>query len=83
MHRWNQKFYLPYYMQQISFTSEMKMPMLYLKCKTCDEEFLSGIDIDEKNFEKVKFKGYHICPKWHAHKYDKKDYYFKEITSTC
>ena len=57
--------------------------MLYLKCKTCDEEFLSGIDIDEENFEKVKFKGYHICPKWHAHKYDKKDYYFKEITSTC
>jgi len=53
--------------------------MLYIKCKTCGEEFLSGIDIDEKSFETAKFTGYHTCPKWHAHKYNKKDYYFKEI----
>jgi len=56
-----------------------KMPMLYLKCKTCGAEFPSGMSFDKKSFETATLIGnYHTCPKGHTHPYDKKDYYFKE-----
>ena len=55
------------------------MPMLYLKCKTCQIEFASGIGSDKKSFETISLIGnYHVCPKGHTNQYDKKDYYFKE-----
>ena len=55
------------------------MPMLYVKCKTCDTEFASGMGFDKESFKNSKISGnYHTCPKGHTHAYDKKDYYFKE-----
>ena len=55
------------------------MPMLYLKCKSCQTEFASGIGSDKESFKTVRLIGnYHTCPKGHTHQYDKKDYFFKE-----
>jgi hypothetical protein len=55
------------------------MPMLYLRCKTCKEEFASGINVDKKSFKTTILKqNFHSCPKRHVHPYDKIDYYFKE-----
>ena len=55
------------------------MPLLYLKCKTCNTEFSSGLGFDKKDFKRTVFTGtQHTCPKGHKHAYDKKDYYFKE-----
>ena len=54
------------------------MPMLYLKCKTCQMEFASGFNFDKKSFETSQiFNNVHSCPNEHTNKYDKKDYYFK------
>ena len=51
------------------------MPMLYLRCKTCDTEFASGISVDNKSFETlILSENHHICPEGHTHTYDKKDY---------
>ena len=51
------------------------MPRLYLRCKTCDTEFASGISVDKKSFETLILSGnQHTCPKGHTHTYDKKDY---------
>jgi hypothetical protein len=55
------------------------MPALYLKCKTCDLEFASGISTDKISFETMTLeKNYHTCPKGHKNRYDKKNYYFKK-----
>ncbi len=55
------------------------MPMLYLKCKTCQTEFPSGMEFDKKAFETSKITGnYHICPDGHSNQYEKEDYFFKE-----
>jgi hypothetical protein len=55
-----------------------EMPTLYLKCKTCKIEFVSGMSFDKKSFETATLSNNeHRCPKGHTNRYDKKDYYFK------
>ena len=59
------------------FGKVKKVSTLYLKCKTCGVEFVSGIACDKKSFQTLTLKGnYHTCPKGHTHQYDKKDYHF-------
>jgi len=54
------------------------MARLYLKCKTCGIEFVSGIDLDKESFESTTFvDNYHVCPNQHSNSYNKQDYYFK------
>jgi len=56
------------------------MPKLYVKCKTCNIEFASGIGSDEKSFPTSVLSGnQHECPKGHTSIYDKKDYYLKRF----
>jgi len=53
------------------------MPSLYLKCKTCGVNFESGIVVEKKGLESIKFEdNQHTCPKGHIHTYNKKDYFF-------
>jgi hypothetical protein len=52
------------------------MPKLYVKCKTCNTEFASGISVNEKSFKTLILSGnLHTCPKGHTHAYDKKEYF--------
>lgn len=63
----------------INQTSEVneKMPMLYLKCKTCGVKFASGIAADKKSFETLTLSNNsHQCSKGHVHSYNTKDYFF-------
>lgn len=54
------------------------MPMLYLKCKTCQTEFASGIAADEKSFATLTLiNNGHQCSKGHMNHYSTKDYHFK------
>ena len=56
----------------------MKMPMLYLKCKTCGVEFASEIETDKENFETPTLSNNsHQCPKGHMHSYFKEDYFLR------
>lgn len=53
------------------------MPRVYLRCKTCNTEFASGVGFDQKSFEtSIISRNQHTCPKGHTHTYDKKDYFF-------
>jgi len=49
--------------------------MLYVKCKTCGEEFASGLSIPKTVIEKVPLTNtLHRCSKGHEHHYDKADH---------
>jgi len=53
------------------------MPSLYLKCKTCGVKFDSGIVMEKRGLESIKFvDNQHTCPKGHIHTYKKRDYFF-------
>ena len=55
------------------------MPQLYVKCKTCEEEFWSGLSIPKSVFDKVPLENtMNRCSKGHEHNYEKTDYYYKE-----
>jgi hypothetical protein len=59
-----------------------KLPMLYVKCKTCGEEFASGISISEKLLDRAPLSNtLHRCSKGHEHQYNKPDYYYREETA--
>ena len=60
----------------ISF-SDVEMPMLHVRCKTCGREFASGMSFDEQSFKTAIISGnFHTCPIGHTHQYDKGDYFF-------
>ena len=55
-----------------------ELPMLYVKCKTCGEEFASGLSIPKSVIDKVPLTNtLHRCSKGHEHHYDKADHYYK------
>ena len=55
------------------------MPMLYLRCKTCDEEFAARMSMSRESFKRADIEGnIHTCNKGHIHFYLKKDYVFRE-----
>ena len=52
--------------------------LLRLKCKTCGEEFVSGIQLDPASFSSaVLANNVESCPRGDSNSYDKADYYFK------
>ena len=52
--------------------------LLRLTCKTCDEEFVSGIQLDPTSFATaVLSANVESCGQGHPNSYDKPDYYFK------
>jgi len=54
-----------------------KHRIAYLKCKTCGVKFDSGIVMEKRGLESIKFvDNQHTCPKGHIHTYKKKDYFF-------
>ncbi len=56
----------------------MQSQSLYLKCKTCQVEFPSGIASDRVSFMTLQLSAMgHVCPKGHTNQYDKSDYFFK------
>lgn len=58
-----------------------KLPLLYLKCKTCGVTFSSGIAMGEESFRSTILKrNRHTCPKRHEHEYNKEDYFFKRTS---
>ena len=57
----------------------LKMPMLYIKCKTCGMEFPSGIDATKDSLATMHLvNNTHVCPMRHSHKCDLENYYLKE-----
>jgi len=56
-----------------------ELPKLYVKCKTCGEEFDSGLSIPKSVLDKVELSNtMHRCSKNHENHYDKPDHYYKE-----
>jgi hypothetical protein len=56
----------------------LKPDMTYVKCKTCQIEFWSGIRCEKNLFGTLDLKGNrHRCPNGHNDLYNKKDYYYK------
>ena len=53
----------------------LKMPMLYIKCKTCGVEFPSGIRVSLATLH-LENKT-HVCINGHANGYAQEDYYLK------
>lgn len=54
------------------------MPALYLKCKTCRMEFLSGISATKDSLTTMHLENNkHACPKGHVASYDLENYYLK------
>jgi hypothetical protein len=61
----------------------VKLPMLYLKCKKCNIEFVSWIRTDKQIFETLDLRGNcHTCPNGHKNRYDQKDYHYEALTET-
>lgn len=57
------------------------MPMLlYVKCKTCETQFPSPIQIDEQSFQTATLiNNSYQCPNSHQNPYDKSDHFFVEV----
>ena len=54
----------------------LRLPKLYLKCKTCGATFWTEIRFIDKIFWTLDFDGHsHVCPNGHKHQYGKKDYH--------
>ncbi len=63
------------------FLGVKEFPKLYVKCKTCGEEFESGLSIPKAVFYKVPITyALHRCSKNHENHYEKEDHYYKEET---
>lgn len=53
------------------------MPMLKVKCKTCNNDSDTGIACGEKALETLQLDNTaHTCSRGHSNLYDKKDYHF-------
>lgn len=56
----------------------LKPDMVYVICKTCKNEFWSGIRCEKNLFGTLDLKwNRHRCPNGHNDLYNKKDYYYK------
>ena len=57
--------------------SNKELPILYLRCKTCEIEFWSLIRCDKQILKTLDLNGIsYICPNGHKNRYDEKDYYY-------
>jgi hypothetical protein len=61
----------------------VKLPMLYLRCKKCNIEFVSWIRTDKQIFRTLDLRGNcHTCPNGHNNRYDQKDYHYEALAET-
>lgn len=71
---------IKYFEKSSEETQETLTPIskLYVKCKTCGEEFWSAIRCNKKQFKDLELLGnHHPCPICgHNDRYNKEDYYF-------
>jgi hypothetical protein len=52
---------------------------LYVRCKTCGNEFFAGVRTNPRSFATSVYLGnLHQCPQGHVHSYDKGDYILKK-----